>query len=77
MEGGGFGEKSLSNVGSSSRKAFPGKEGSLGLGCENNMVICGKENVAFRDLRSIPRFPPSPTGNRRNSQVSPSPPPII
>ncbi|KAL9439132.1 hypothetical protein AB3S75_024737 [Citrus x aurantiifolia] len=78
-DGGGFGEKSVSNVvlnrGSSSRKAFPGKEGSLE--CENNMVICGKGNAAFRNLRSIPRFPPSPTGNRRNSQVSPSPPPII
>ncbi|GAY47318.1 hypothetical protein CUMW_103670 [Citrus unshiu] len=78
-DGGGFGEKSVSNVvlnrGSSSRKAFPGKEG--GLECENNMVICGKGNAAFRNLRSIPRFPPSPTGNRRNSQVSPSPPPII
>lgn len=79
MEGGGFGEKSSSNVvlnrGSSSRKAFPGKEGSLE--CENNMVICGKGNAAFRNLRSIPRFPPSPKGNRGNSQVLPSPPPII
>ncbi|KAK9198091.1 hypothetical protein WN944_013274 [Citrus x changshan-huyou] len=78
-DGGGFGEKSVSNVvlnrGSSSRKAFPGKEGSLG--CENDLVICDKGNAAFRNLRSIPWFPPSPTGNRRNSQVSPSPPPII
>ncbi|KAK3228035.1 hypothetical protein Dsin_007897 [Dipteronia sinensis] len=65
------------NCRSSSRKAFPGKEGSS-FGCERLVVISGKKKVPFRVLRSIPvRSPPSPLANRRSSMGSNAPPPHI
>lgn len=41
----------------SSRKTFPGKEGSFG---SENLVNAGKENLPFHVLRSIPGSPPAP-----------------
>ncbi|KAK1565771.1 hypothetical protein Q3G72_034543 [Acer saccharum] len=65
------------NCQSSSRKAFPGKEGSR-FGCEHLVVISGKKKVPFRVLRSIPvRSPPSPVASRRTSMGSKAPPPHI
>ncbi|KAI9174113.1 hypothetical protein LWI28_012139 [Acer negundo] len=65
------------NCRSSSRKAFPGKEGSS-FGCERLVVISGKKKVPFRVLRSIPvRSPPRPVASRQSSMGSKAPPPHI
>ncbi|KAL5747138.1 hypothetical protein ACOSP7_024132 [Xanthoceras sorbifolium] len=65
----------VSDRGSSSRKAFPGKEGSFG--CEY-LALSGNKKVPFRVLRSIPiRSPPAPGANQRSSFGSNSPPPQI
>lgn len=56
----------------SSRKTFPGKEGSFG---SENLVNAGKENLPFHVLRSIPGSPPAPIKNQRSSYSSPAPPP--
>ena len=48
----------------SSRKTFPGKEGSFG---SENLVNAGKKNLPFHVLRSIPGSPRAPIKNQWSS----------